>query len=59
MSADVQMGVVIAIVIATVVLLLRSVAKTLLGRKKAGCGSGCGKCVEPQDTAGRFPLPQA
>jgi len=62
MTAEVQMVIVIVIVAAAIALLLRSFAKTILGRKKAGCGSGCGKCATPAattDATQRFSLPQA
>lgn len=60
MSADVQLIVVLVIVAAAAGLVLRSFARMILGKKKAGCATGCGKCAEPKaEPEGRFPLPQA
>ena len=37
-----------------------AVLKPILGRVRAGCGSGCGKCAapEPPSQPGRIGLPQ-
>jgi hypothetical protein len=60
MSADVQLIVVLVVVAAAAGLVLRSFARMVLGKKKAGCASGCGKCAEPKtESPSRFPLPQA
>ena len=39
---------------------VRAVIRALLGRGRAGCGSGCGKCSvpEPASKPGRIGLPQ-
>lgn len=61
MAWDAQLAVVAAIVGLAVAYIGRSAWKTLSG-KKAGCGSGCGKCatdIPPEEKGRRFPLPQA
>ena len=57
---DWQFGLTLAIVAAAGVYLLRAVLKPILGRGRAGCGSGCGKCAtpEPRPAPGRIGLPQ-
>lgn len=57
---DWQTAITVAIVVVATAYVLRAMLRPLLGRGKAGCGSGCGKCAapEPPHVAGRVGLPQ-
>lgn len=54
-----QLAATITIVSLAALYLTRSVWRVFMG-KKAGCGSGCGKCSAPAppQPKGRVPLPQ-
>jgi hypothetical protein len=55
-----QLAAVVVIVGLAAGYVARATWRTFAG-KKAGCGSGCGKCAAPapKEPDGRFPLPQA
>ena len=57
---DWQLLFTIAIVLAAAAYVLRAVIRAAIGRGRAGCGSGCGKCAAPSPpaTPGRIGLPQ-
>jgi hypothetical protein len=60
MSFDVQLAIVLALITLAAGYVVRATVKTWFGRK-AGCGSGCGKCAAPVPTPpqkGRVELPQ-
>ena len=62
MSATLQLVLVGVIVACAAGYILRATWKTWVGKSKAGCGSGCGKCATPApdtDTPGRHSLPMA
>ncbi|HJZ59095.1 MAG TPA: FeoB-associated Cys-rich membrane protein [Gemmataceae bacterium] len=60
MTFEVQLIVVAVLVALSAAYVVRSAWRTFFG-KKAGCGSGCGKCAAPPATPqpeGRISLPQ-
>jgi len=68
MSTTVQLIVVGLLVAFAAGYILRATWKTLFGKSKPGCGSGCGKCATPApdqnanpdtNTNCRHPLPMA
>ncbi|MCI0701782.1 MAG: FeoB-associated Cys-rich membrane protein [Planctomycetia bacterium] len=68
MSTTLQLIVVGLIVACAAGYIVRAMWKTWIGKSKANCGSGCGKCAAPApdhnansntNTNGRHPLPMA
>ena len=60
MTTDVQLIIALVMVALAAAYVARSAWKTWFG-KKAGCGSGCGKCAAPASgppQKGRIELPQ-
>jgi hypothetical protein len=59
MTWDVQLVAAVTVVALAAAYIARATWKTWFG-KKAGCGSGCGKCATPTapEQKGRISLPQ-
>ena len=57
---DWQFAITVLLVAGAAGYVLRTVLRPILGRGRAGCGSGCGKCAAPKlpTPPGRIRLPQ-
>jgi hypothetical protein len=57
---ETQLAITGLIVVAATAYVARAVLRPILGRAKAGCGTGCGKCAAPDlpPQPGRIGLPQ-